>query len=693
MEVKMSILKLFSSIVILLAISSSALAATLDVCKDGCTYSFIQEAIDIANTGDTIEVQSGKYEEFVEVNKQLSLHGVNTGQGLPVVLLDTYKSTIKIIEDSVTLDGFIVKSSNLGTGIEITSNNSRISGNVISGNNVGIYVFGSRNNEITGNSIVDNRIHGIYIKNSINNIVRDNFIERNYFNGIRSVNTNDNIFFRNNISDDGVYDSGNNKWDNGEIGNHFNEYDETSEGCIDDNGDNICDSFYDINGGSNVDRYPSVSWSSLEIIPFLPQQGTSIESIKGTVTFDADNGNVKNLIALNGNSIPGIPPDDVDFYYGLFGYNINEMVIGDSVNLTLTFPYDLPVGTTYWKYGPTSDNSNDHWYTLPSTIIENQMFVTLVDGGSGDDDLRNDGNIIVNYGGPSISVMTTQANYPPVIETVFTLDDTGDILHTVPETQIIPNPGSGNEEVLTQFKNYAVVSDLNGKDDIVAVNGYIIDTGGVQGYEEVPNEIFGNSLQIETLQRALDQNLITIEDFNNLKFKLDPQRKARMFELMSALTSYDPSGKYSVQFKAVDRNGEVTSGLNIFQYMELMALELDFKDINYGTISINIEKWINGDEIFNIGDGKPTVKNQGNKEIQIAVSAEDMKGDNLGELIPAKYLSVELLGEKVTDLTTPVILSSKLDPSVPTPIRFGIKAPLESVADTYNGTVNVVMVQ
>jgi hypothetical protein len=128
--------------------------------------------------------------------------------------------------------------------------------------------------------------------------------------------------------------------------------------------------------------------------------GTSVGSStgNGTVFFNTNSGAIENLTAVNVSVIPEAPPIGANLYYGLFGFNITGIIPGSSVNLTLTFPNNLPAGTTYWKYGA---NHSPHWYTIPSTISDNKLTITLVDGGVGDDDLKANG-VIQDPGGPSI---------------------------------------------------------------------------------------------------------------------------------------------------------------------------------------------------------------------------------------------------------------------------------------------------
>lgn len=51
----------------------SVQATTLTVCQNRCEYSSIQAAINAANIGDTINVQSGSYNEDVVINKDINL--------------------------------------------------------------------------------------------------------------------------------------------------------------------------------------------------------------------------------------------------------------------------------------------------------------------------------------------------------------------------------------------------------------------------------------------------------------------------------------------------------------------------------------------------------------------------------------------------------------------------------------------
>ncbi len=97
-------------------------------------------------------------------------------------------------------------------------------------------------------------------------------------------------------------------------------------------------------------------------------------------------------------------PTNVIFPYGVFGFTA-VCPSGGTLILTMTYPKPLPSNTQYWKYGPTLDNANPHWYVLPATIIGNTAVFTITDGGLGDDDLVADGDI-EDQGGPGVSHST-----------------------------------------------------------------------------------------------------------------------------------------------------------------------------------------------------------------------------------------------------------------------------------------------
>ncbi len=137
--------------------SSSANAATITVCYD-CNYTKINEAINNANDGDTVEVQSGIYYENVLVTKYITLRGI----GRPVIDAGGKYSSIKVRADKAQtngetiIEGFELRNSGSvwsDAGIEIWSPRTTIQNNIITFNhNDGIILY-SVDNKIIGNTI------------------------------------------------------------------------------------------------------------------------------------------------------------------------------------------------------------------------------------------------------------------------------------------------------------------------------------------------------------------------------------------------------------------------------------------------------------------------------------------------------------------------------------------------------------
>lgn len=106
------------------------------------------------------------------------------------------------------------------------------------------------------------------------------------------------------------------------------------------------------------------------------------------------------------------PPDQAanSFPYGKLKFSVNELEFGSSTIVTLVLPENAAI-QRYWKYGPTPNNPNDHWYEfmyngeVGAEINGNVISLHYIDGALGDDDLSENG-IIVDPGGPTIGTPT-----------------------------------------------------------------------------------------------------------------------------------------------------------------------------------------------------------------------------------------------------------------------------------------------
>lgn len=188
----------------------------LTVAKEGGDYDSIQAAVDAASPGDIVEVHSGTYHEQVKIDKSLTLQGMDTGEGVPVIYGGDNLgiTTLTLLNDGVTVKGFRMTYSE--KGIVIRSNNNTIEGNVINDTCWAIDIMKSKGNIIrdnlleynvdsfgialqscSNNSIISNTIlysrDGIYLRSSDNNTLKNNYVYYSSFNGIFIGSSSNNI--------------------------------------------------------------------------------------------------------------------------------------------------------------------------------------------------------------------------------------------------------------------------------------------------------------------------------------------------------------------------------------------------------------------------------------------------------------------------------------------------------------------
>jgi peptidyl-prolyl cis-trans isomerase A (cyclophilin A) len=91
----------------------------------------------------------------------------------------------------------------------------------------------------------------------------------------------------------------------------------------------------------------------------------------------------------------------LNFPYGLFGFSVTQPDSSDAGAITVGII--LPDGaspSTYYQYGPTPDNPQDHWYDFTydgetgAEINGNRVTLHFVDGKRGDSDLAINGTIV-----------------------------------------------------------------------------------------------------------------------------------------------------------------------------------------------------------------------------------------------------------------------------------------------------------
>ena len=191
------------SIFILLTNCAGAAILTVDPTPGVGNYTSIQDAINASTAGDTILVQSGTYYEHVVVNKQLTLQGVDSGAGLPVVDGNASWYTIILSANNCTLQDFVAMSSGQ-SGIIVASSYNTVLGNTATGSGYGIVLSSSSNgNTVSGNTATGNTNYGIYLSSSTGNTITGN-IANGSDTGISISDSSGNTISNNTANSNGI---------------------------------------------------------------------------------------------------------------------------------------------------------------------------------------------------------------------------------------------------------------------------------------------------------------------------------------------------------------------------------------------------------------------------------------------------------------------------------------------------------
>jgi len=152
-------------------------------------FTKIQDAVDVAAAGDTINVYPGIYYENVDVNKSLSITSESGTKTTFVQSTKTDDWVFEIRADYVDVKGFTIKGYETslirpgGIGL-VSANNCSILENHILGTSDGIQLYSSEDNTVANNNISNFRYNGIYLLQfSHGNTLTNNFFNSTHVGG------------------------------------------------------------------------------------------------------------------------------------------------------------------------------------------------------------------------------------------------------------------------------------------------------------------------------------------------------------------------------------------------------------------------------------------------------------------------------------------------------------------------------
>ena len=153
--------------------------AQYTVAPSGGDFTNIQNAVTWASPLDTVIVRSGTYPGTVKIDKKITLLGVNTGGGPPVIDPGKKGTAIEIDADGCTVEGFTLQNSASANGILVSANENTIANNTITGNVIGIHLSSAEGNSIVDNTIMGSSSAGLVLRNAKNNLIEGNRITKN----------------------------------------------------------------------------------------------------------------------------------------------------------------------------------------------------------------------------------------------------------------------------------------------------------------------------------------------------------------------------------------------------------------------------------------------------------------------------------------------------------------------------------
>jgi parallel beta-helix repeat protein len=319
-------------------------------------YTTIQEAVNNASPGDTVQVSAGTYRETIFINKTLTLLGedkTNTiiiGSGYGVTVIKAYSTTVNI-------SGFTIKCEGDGITLEKCSNSS-VKDNDVNATRRGIWLYESDYNTVSDN-IVSNTIwqYGMILcghssnNTIVRNILKDNVVGLGMTGGDNLICHNN---FINNQNQTKIVDSYPNAWNNTYEGNYWSNYNGT-----DADQDGIGDTPYPIDV-NNQDNHPLMGMFSQFNIMWQEETYTVTTICNCTITSIDFETTQENAIRFNIEGPEGtkgfcrtvIPNTLLDVNHtilvdGLSPIMEKELPPSNSTHAYLYFTYALPMPQTF----------------------------------------------------------------------------------------------------------------------------------------------------------------------------------------------------------------------------------------------------------------------------------------------------------------------------------------------------------
>ncbi|MBI4744241.1 MAG: hypothetical protein HY776_05425 [Actinobacteria bacterium] len=192
---------------------------------------------------------------------------------------------------------------------------------------------------------------------------------------------------------------------------------------------------------------------------------------------------------------------------------------------------------------------------------------------------------------------------------------------------------------LKKVWNYVVVKDIDNDVTMVKAILYNIPENPInqdQRLAEIWKIKFDNTrrdFQDYAILQGRKANIITAAQATEIRSLLDNNQAELYAGSWSDMDYRFPPGEYKWTDIAYDKGGNSAKKDKLFTWMEAKVLELDFEEIDFGTLISGGTSYVDGDDIMILRDGRPTLKNEGNVPLKLKVKTTDLVGRETGEKI------------------------------------------------------------
>jgi hypothetical protein len=338
--------------------------------------------------------------------------------------------------------------------------------------------------------------------------------------------------------------------------------------------------------------------------------------------------------------------------------------------------------------------------------------------------------VIANGGGETVTTgaSVNGGGSPPRICCKF---ETPDHDPDVSGTQVLP-VADGQR----MMKFYVVVTDPNDNDTIASVDVTVRYPDGTEKFQlrairgtdswkqlmwdemiDMDGDCTGDMVMSEALPELDSQGRIAYGPSADPAYPMDlgsvlydlQNDKQIMLELVGYMDCHQPAVVYTVEAVATDDGGSTSSPVsNTFDYLSIVALQIDFSAVQWNGVEIAQWNYLLGDEDM-LTSYRPTVKNVGNDPAMLMVNATPLLGQTAGKTIEefdaemdekdfttgviTKWGRIEFPADEdwiITDRDDPT-LPIILPPCHPTQIDFSVHPPLGTLQDTYVGEMTLTI--